>query len=294
MKPSWTVTMFTDAVGRRPPWPNRSREPPIRVARPGSVPRYRARNREPCRGTCRSIRSNRPGTARPRSRPTRCPTARRSASPPRAPDPGQSSRGTTVRVEVAVTSSERRREVEAEPVDVHLLHPVAQRVHHQPESLRLVQVDGVAATGVVDVARAVLGEPVIRRVVDAAKAQRRPDSLPSAVWLNTTSRITSSPAACRPRTISRNSSTWRRRRRSRSNRCAGRSSRSTGSPSSCAARGHELRVMDELVDRKQLDGGHAEPLEVRQGGRMRHPAYVPRSLIGHVRVELGEALDVDL
>jgi hypothetical protein len=30
--------MLTDAVGRRPPWPNRSWEPLTRVARSGSVP----------------------------------------------------------------------------------------------------------------------------------------------------------------------------------------------------------------------------------------------------------------
>jgi hypothetical protein len=37
-----------------------------------------------------------------------------------------------------------------------------------------MQVHGVAASRVVDVARAVLGEPVVGRVVDASEAQRRP------------------------------------------------------------------------------------------------------------------------
>ena len=56
---------------------------------------------------------------------------------------------------------------------MHLLGPVAQRVHHQPQSLRLVHVHRIAAPGVVDVVSAVVSQSVVGRVVDAAEAQRR-------------------------------------------------------------------------------------------------------------------------
>ena len=40
---------------------------------------------------------------------------------------------------------ERRREVEAEAVDVHLGHPVAEAVHHELQHLRVPHVQRVAA-----------------------------------------------------------------------------------------------------------------------------------------------------
>ncbi len=70
---------------------------------------------------------------------------------------------------------ERRREVEAEAVDVHLLHPVAETVHHELQDLRRLHVEGIAAPGEVLVAGAIVGrEPVVARVVDAAQRKRGP------------------------------------------------------------------------------------------------------------------------
>ena len=60
-----------------------------------------------------------------------------------------------MRVKVARPAPEAGREVEAKAVHVHLLHPVAQRVHHQTQRLREMQIHGVAAAGVIDVAGAV-------------------------------------------------------------------------------------------------------------------------------------------
>ena len=77
-------------------------------------------------------------------------------------------------VDVVELARQRGRQVEAEPVDVHLGHPVAQGVHDQLQRVGLAHVEGVPGAGVVHVvAGVVLHQPVVRRVVDALEAQRR-------------------------------------------------------------------------------------------------------------------------
>ncbi len=67
-------------------------------------------------------------------------------------------------VDVVQLAGERRREVEAEAVDVHLGHPVAQRIHHQLQHARMLHVERVAAAGEVHV--------VARRPPDSAGSRR--------------------------------------------------------------------------------------------------------------------------
>ncbi len=76
-------------------------------------------------------------------------------------------------VVVVPAAGERDGEVEAEAVDVDLLHPVAQRVQHHPGDDRVAQVEGVAAAGDVDVVPALV-EPVVGARVEAAPAEGRP------------------------------------------------------------------------------------------------------------------------
>ncbi len=79
--------------------------------------------------------------------------------------------------------AQRGCQVETEAVDVHLGHPVAQRVHHELQHLALRDLDRVAAAGDVEVA-AVAAAEVVARVAEAAEGERRARSgLPSAVWL---------------------------------------------------------------------------------------------------------------
>ena len=56
----------------------------------------------------------------------------------------------------------------------------------------------------------------------------------------------------------------------------------------------QLRVAHKLVHREQLDGGHAELLQVREGGGMREAGVGAAQLLGDVGVQPGEALHVDL
>ena len=77
-------------------------------------------------------------------------------------------------VDVVQLARQRRREVEAEAVDVHLEDPVAQAVHDQLQHVRVPHVQRVAGAGVVHVVPPVVGDqPVVRRVVDALERQRR-------------------------------------------------------------------------------------------------------------------------
>ena len=77
-------------------------------------------------------------------------------------------------VDLVELARERRREVEAEPVDVAVDDEVAQRVHDQPQHRRVHRVERVARAGVVHVEPRVLRhEPVVALVVDAAEAEHR-------------------------------------------------------------------------------------------------------------------------
>ena len=82
-------------------------------------------------------------------------------------------------------AGQRAGQVEAEAVDVHLQHPVAQAVHDQLQHARVLHVERVAAAGEVHVVARVLRR---RGGSSAALSMPRSDSvgpswLPSAVWL---------------------------------------------------------------------------------------------------------------
>ena len=76
-------------------------------------------------------------------------------------------------LEAGRATSQCRGQVEAEAVDVHLLHPVAQRVRDHREAARVPQVERVAAAGHV-LEGPVVAQPVVGLVVQAAPAERRP------------------------------------------------------------------------------------------------------------------------
>ena len=75
-------------------------------------------------------------------------------------------------------AAERAGEIEAEAVDVERLDPVAQRIHHHLQHARMRELQRIAGAGVVLVeARRVGHEPVVGGVVDAAIAQRGPEMI---------------------------------------------------------------------------------------------------------------------
>ena len=77
-------------------------------------------------------------------------------------------------VDVVELAGQRGGQVEAEAIDVHLRHPVAQRVHDQLQHLRVDGIEGVAGAGVIHVEARVVGdEAVVAGVVDAAEGEGR-------------------------------------------------------------------------------------------------------------------------
>ena len=79
-------------------------------------------------------------------------------------------------VDVVQGAGERRREVEAEAVDVHLDDPVPEAVHHELQHVRVPHVQRVAGARVVHVeARLVGHQPVVRLVVDPLEREHRPE-----------------------------------------------------------------------------------------------------------------------
>ena len=78
-------------------------------------------------------------------------------------------------VDLVQLACERRGEVEAEAVDVALGHEVAQRVHDQPQHRGMHDVEAVAGAGEVEVVAGVVRhQPVVGGVVDALERQHRP------------------------------------------------------------------------------------------------------------------------
>jgi hypothetical protein len=67
---------------------------------------------------------------------------------------------------------ERRREVKSKSVHVHIQDPVSQTVHHKPEYVRKIGVQGIACAGVIHVVSFFLGKAIIGSVVYTAKRKR--------------------------------------------------------------------------------------------------------------------------
>src|SRR5215467_6747596 len=73
-------------------------------------------------------------------------------------------------VDVVQLAREHRRKIESKTVHMHVVHPVAQRVHDQLDGARVLHVETVARSGEIRVETAVRGiEPVVRLIVDAPK-----------------------------------------------------------------------------------------------------------------------------
>src|SRR5262249_26057285 len=71
--------------------------------------------------------------------------------------------------------TERRRQVEAESVDPRTGHPVPHGVHDEADDRRAVAGERVACAGVVDEPAGIAAVvPIVERVIEAAKRQRRP------------------------------------------------------------------------------------------------------------------------
>ena len=79
------------------------------------------------------------------------------------------------RIDLGLLAGERRSEIEAKTVDMALARPVAKRVHHQAEHVRMRGIERVTRSRDVDIAPRVSRiMAIVRVVVDPAERQRRP------------------------------------------------------------------------------------------------------------------------
>src|ERR1700722_17456615 len=77
-------------------------------------------------------------------------------------------------IEAMRLASQCRTEIEAKPIDVKGVDPVAQRIHHHLQHARMRQVQRVASAGVVRRASRIISlQPIVAGVVETAERQRR-------------------------------------------------------------------------------------------------------------------------
>ncbi len=174
--------------------------------------------------------------------------------------------------------------------------PVAQRVHDQPQHARLDRVERVARARVVHVVpRVVRVQAVVRRVVDAAKRQRRPElaSLRGVVVDDVEDHLDARAVQGLDHALelAHLLAAGARGRVARVRREV--ADRAVAPVVRQAALADEL-LLGDVMDRQELDGGDAESGEVldrRLGGQARIRAA---QVVAHARVGLREAAHVDL
>ena len=199
-------------------------------------------------------------------------------------------------VDVVELARQGGREIEAEPVDVALDHPVAQRVHDQPQHARVHDVERVAGARVVHVVARVVGhEPVVGLVVDAPEREHRAEvvALGGVVVDHVEDHLDAGLvqgldhalelAHLLPRLAGGGVGGVGREEADR------RVAPVVREPALV-----QERLVGDVVDRQQLDRGHAEVLQVADRGVGRQPRVGAAQVLAHVRVLHREALDVRL
>ena len=168
---------------------------------------------------------------------------------------------TAVLVEAVRLARQDCREVEAEAVDTHVVGPVAQAVHHHLQHAAVAEVHGIAGAGVVDVVPRVGRQPVVGGVVDALEGQGGTElvALGGVVVDDVEDQL-------EPRLVQMGHHLLELgegeigvgriapRRRKEADRVV--------APVVLQALVEQMAVVDEGVDRQQLDGGDAERRQV--------------------------------
>ena len=182
-------------------------------------------------------------------------------------------------VEAVVITPENGRQVEAETVHVHFRGPVAQGVGDHLQHARVAQVQGVAGAGIVDVEALVVGhQAVVRGVVDAAHGQGRAlfVALGGVVVDHVEDHFQIGFVQVRDHFLELG------------DLAAGQVARVGGEERNAVVApviGHafvqQVLVVDEGVDRQQLDGRHAELADVFEHIVDHQPGKGAAQVLGH-------------
>src|SRR6185437_3990878 len=202
-------------------------------------------------------------------------------------------------VKGAGLAGQRRGQVEPEPVGVHVQYPVAQRIHDQLQRDRIAAVQRVTAAGRVDVDAGVAGlGPVVRGVIDAAKAQRGAvgAGLGGVVEHHVEHHFQAGPVQRVHHRLELGDLTAGLAGPYGGRVAVVRGEVADGvvAPVVRQAPADQERFGHVLVHGQQLHGGDAQVEQVRDGGVVGQTGVGPAQLGGDVRVAHGEALDVDL
>ena len=209
------------------------------------------------------------------------------------------SKNAASRSKVAPLPGERGGEIETEAVDVHLADPVPQRVHDHAQARRVVGVDRVAGARGVHVTAGVVGhEPVVRRVVQPAEAQRRAQmaALRRVVEHHVEQHLQPGRMQRLDHRLELGDLPAAAAGPHRRGVAVMRGEEADGVVAPVvgqAARG-QMPGGDELVDGQQLDRGHPEAGQVLHHRRARQPRIGSPQRWRHVTARLGEPLDVQL
>ena len=209
-------------------------------------------------------------------------------------------------VDVVAGAGQRRHQVEAEAVDVHLGDPVAQRVEDEPQRQRVVGVDGVAAAGdvpvgVVELHGAGLGVRlgddalVEAAVVEPPEGERRAQRAGlRGVVVDHVEDHLEARAVQRLDHLLELADLLAAVAGGGVRRVRGEVADGVVAPVVAGAALGQAGLGDELVDREQLDRGDAEVAQV-VGDRGGAEAGVRAAqVLGDAVVQLGHALDVAL
>ena len=197
-------------------------------------------------------------------------------------------------IDVIELARQRRGEIETEAVDVHLAHPVAQRIHDQLQHVRVAHVQRVARARVVGVAARILfGRPVVRLVVESLEREHRSEVIAFARVV-----VDDVEDHFEVRRVQELHHTLefadRADRISVRRVLVVRREIAVGviAPVIAQPLVGEMLLVDELMHRQQLHRRDAERGEVIDGRRMRDARIRAAQMLRHLAMQLAEALDV--
>jgi hypothetical protein len=195
-------------------------------------------------------------------------------------------------IEPVRSATERAGEIEPEAVDMAGLDPIAQRIHDHLQHARVGQVERVAAAGhVVVVAGLISLQPVVGCVVDAAEAQRRAEMIAfgGVIVDDVEDHLDAGVVQARDRgaeLVERAGRGIARLQCKEAERIV--------APVIAQSALDQMPIIDEGMNRQELDRRHPEPFEMIDHHRRRERAEGAPPRRRHILALLGQSFDMRL